>query len=306
MAGAQGVILDAMAAKFGGAAKATADPWTQLQNALGDVGEMIGSLLLPSVNVLATSLTGMLEIVGQGGAFFVEMGIEAAVVLSHMGGLLMLGVTQWELFFVQLGLGAAHFFTQTLPTYLTWFGDNFTNVMFTALDYTLTLFINLGQNIRNMWTTVLEYFKGNDVQFNWTPLLEGAKSAIDKLPDVPDRIITDFEKSLMSDIDAMSEDLGASMDAQRAELNEKFNPSAKVPMFDAPEVDDGNAKGKVDKTDLKASFRGSQEAASIMLRGIGGKSMEAIAQKQLGVQQQTLAAVKANKPPALIPVSLGT
>lgn len=307
MAGAQGVILDAMAAKFGGAAKATADPWMQLQNALGDVGEMIGSLLLPSINVLATSLTGMLEIVGQGGAFFVGMGIEAAVVLSHMGGLLTLGVTQWELFFVQLGASAAHFFTETLPTYLTWFGDNFTNVMFTALDYTLTLFINLGQNIRNMWQTVLDFFAGNDVEFNWTPLLEGAKSAIDKLPDVPDRIIGEFEKGLMSDVEAMSEHLGASMEQQRAELTEKFNPDAKVPTFNAPDVDTGDAKGKNIKTDVKAAFKGSQEAASILLRGVGGgKSVEQIANKQLGVQQQMLAAIKSNKNPVLQPISLGT
>ncbi len=265
MAGAQGVILDAMSAKFGGAAKASADPWTQLQNALGDVGEMIGSLLLPSINVLATSLTGMLEIVGQGGAWFMSMGIEAAVVLSHIGGLLVLGVTQWELFFVQVGLGAAHFFTETLPTYLTWFGDNFTNVMFTALDYTMTLFINLGQNIRNMWSTVLDYFAGNEVEFNWTPLLEGAASAIDKLPDIPERITTQFEKGLMDQIDAMSTDIGASMEAQRAELTAKFDPAAKVPNFSAPEVDDGGKAGKTATKSLSAAAEfGSSAALSII------------------------------------------
>ena len=52
---------------------------------------------------------------------------------------------------------------------------------------------------------------------------------------------------------------------------------------------------------LKAAFAGSQEAASILLRGVGGggKSIEQIAQKQLAVQQQTLMAVKANKPQEL-------
>jgi len=48
---------------------------------------------------------------------------------------------------------------------------------------------------------------------------------------------------------------------------------------------------------LKAAFQGSSEAASIMLRGVGGgKSIEDIAGKQLTVAQQQLAATKANKP----------
>lgn len=50
-----------------------------------------------------------------------------------------------------------------------------------------------------------------------------------------------------------------------------------------------------------ARFAGSSEAAQIMLRGVGGgKSMEQLAQKQLAVQEKTLAAVKGNKPPELV------
>lgn len=57
-------------------------------------------------------------------------------------------------------------------------------------------------------------------------------------------------------------------------------------------------------TDARAALAGSQEAASIMLRGIAGKSMEQIAAKQLAVQQQTLIAIKANKPMRFVPLSL--
>lgn len=46
----------------------------------------------------------------------------------------------------------------------------------------------------------------------------------------------------------------------------------------------------------QAALRGSQEAASLLLRGVGGKSMEQIAQKQLTATQQLIAAVKSNKP----------
>lgn len=57
-------------------------------------------------------------------------------------------------------------------------------------------------------------------------------------------------------------------------------------------------------SDLKAAFAGSQEAASIVLRGVGGKSMEQIAQKQLTVQQQLLVETKANKPQTLMAANL--
>lgn len=57
---------------------------------------------------------------------------------------------------------------------------------------------------------------------------------------------------------------------------------------------------------ITAAMRGSSEAASIMLRGVGGgKTMEQIANKQLQVQQQMLIAVKNNKPPAMQVTNLG-
>jgi hypothetical protein len=57
---------------------------------------------------------------------------------------------------------------------------------------------------------------------------------------------------------------------------------------------------------LKAAFQGSSEAASIMLRGVGGgKSIEDIAGKQLTVAQQQLDATKANKPQPMAAVDFG-
>jgi hypothetical protein len=59
------------------------------------------------------------------------------------------------------------------------------------------------------------------------------------------------------------------------------------------------------KTTLKAAMQGSQEAASIMIRGVGPKTLESLAQKSLQVQQQTLIAIKNNKPGALTASTLG-
>ncbi len=45
--GAQGVLLDALSGKFGGAAQAMASPFTQIKNIIGDISENIGFALLP-------------------------------------------------------------------------------------------------------------------------------------------------------------------------------------------------------------------------------------------------------------------
>lgn len=65
-------------------------------------------------------------------------------------------------------------------------------------------------------------------------------------------------------------------------------------------------KKKPGKTDMKAALSGSSEAASILVRGIGGgRTMEQIANKQLTIQQQMLLALKENKPQELQPLTLG-
>ena len=59
--GAQKIILAELKAEFGGAAEAMADPMVQFKNALGDLGEQIGSQLMPFVRVLATDLKDGLD-----------------------------------------------------------------------------------------------------------------------------------------------------------------------------------------------------------------------------------------------------
>lgn len=54
--GAQKVILQELGSEFGGAARAAADPMTQLTNVVGDVGETIGAVLAPAIHSGATRM----------------------------------------------------------------------------------------------------------------------------------------------------------------------------------------------------------------------------------------------------------
>jgi len=353
IAGAQGLILTELSGEFGGAAKALADPWTQAKNAIGDVGEMLGSLLLPVIDVASITLQGVASYALEFGDTFKAAGIEAAIVLSSMiewvrsvgvaiydamlpaitsvmeylgslftfvagdgvsalsswyieaavffgnfGGIVTLAATQFELFTAQLINDAAYTFTDVIPAYVTWFADNWSDVLFTAVDYAATIFINLGQNIRNMWSAVLSFIQGNGFEFDWTPLTEGARSAIDSLPEIPERVSTEFEKSLQNDIAGMTSDLGSAMEQQRAQMiaeqdkqrevfTAKYDTASKLPIPDQPTQDQSD--GKKDKTSLTAAFAGSREALQIAMRGIGGKNPAVdIAREQLKVSREQL------------------
>jgi hypothetical protein len=264
-----------MEGKFGGAAKASADPIKQLQNTFGDVAEGIGSLLLPALTVGANALSGLLSIVTSGAGTFAEFGIEAAVQLSHIGEYIVLAATQWELFFVQIGEGASHFFTQSIPAYLDWFSSNWQNIFVTVAANTLTIFENLGANIIDAMTKIWDFIASGGtakLELAWTPLTTGFINTIDSLPDIPDRVVGEFEKSLMASIESQSETLATSMASQRAKLTEQFSPlkttkgDGTVPLDDLTKPD--KAKSSAGKDSPTLALRGSSEAIKSIIANV--------------------------------------
>jgi hypothetical protein len=69
----------------------------------------------------------------------------------------------------------------------SWVGGNFSDIMSTATDAILTIFINLGTDIRNLWQEIIDYIWSmgeNPIEFNVTPMLEGFKSTIREMPQL--------------------------------------------------------------------------------------------------------------------------
>ena len=113
-------------------------------------------------------------------------------------------------------------FTDQIPSVLTWFADNWQDIFFTATDYALTALINLGQNIRALWSGVLDFIEGKGFNVDWTPLTEGAVSTLRRLPEIPERELTGLEQELGLQVDRMAGDLtgllAEHMQMRRAEL----------------------------------------------------------------------------------------
>jgi hypothetical protein len=133
-------------------------------------------------------------------------------------------------------------------------------------------------------------------------------SAADQVARLTDQIDLLSGAATKADI-AMREAMRAGLTAEQANEIARLTAELEKLQADKNKPEPPKAEiAKADRTTLKAAFSGSQEAASIFTRGIGGvdKDGNVIAKQQLTVQQQTLVAVKTIKMPQLQPISLGT
>jgi len=93
-----------------------------------------------------------------------------------------------------------HFFTGVIPAVLSGFSDNWTNTFYTGIDYVLTLFVNLGENIRSIMKATWDYVSSGGTEAfapNLKELSQGFHNSMKEIK-IPERIKSDFEKSLES------------------------------------------------------------------------------------------------------------
>lgn len=172
------------------------------------------------------------EITGIAGMTFSDVGMFILDALI-LGEFLFNNFSEVALFaFENVKLGAVtlfndigHFFTGVIPAWFTWFGQNWSDVFFSAFDLATTVFINLGQNIRNMFSSLWNWIKSGfttSFEIDWTPLTQGAVNAVKSLPEIPARAVTELEQNLKNNVgkmgDSLGDKLGEHMNKRRDEL----------------------------------------------------------------------------------------
>lgn len=270
IAGAQGVIFEKLRTEMGGAARAVADPWTQMNNVMGDLSEQVGGVLLPFVNAISSELMNA----GQTGITTFSTLRQSAqewadfmsVAYKTMGDQVYLWYLETKLAVVQMSAEVGHFFTAQIPAWLSWLSDNWSDVFFTLGDYALTVFQNLVQNIRMLWQQVLNYFKGEPVEFDWTPLTEGAVNAIKSMPDIPDRVASEFEKRLQDDVAAQKDFLEQSQKDIFSGLQEQRAAKPAIKSLSPLHLPGSPESAPSTDTAVGAAVKGSVEAVSSILR----------------------------------------
>lgn len=216
-----------------------------------------------------------------------------------------------------------HFFTGVMPALFGWFTDNWTGIWTTVLDFTRTALINLGQNIRNIFGEIWDFIRsggkgGFDVSGMWTPLTEGARSALSELPEIPARELGAMEKELMANVDRLKASLGTGLadflTQRRGELQIDIAGEAARTTGDAARTADdaakrGDAAGGVkpppagdDAQNSEAKFAAavdvrSQEGFKAIQEAIGGAGQDTglkdAAKKTAATTKQTAEHTKA-------------
>ena len=114
-------------------------------------------------------------------------------------------------------------FFKNAGVWFDWFGKNWFDVLMTMADYASTVFINIGQNIRDnfgaLWDWVSNGFQG-DLNFNWTALDDGFRSTVSKWPDLVETELA----TTTPELDALSKQLAARQAAMEERRKNQTGP----------------------------------------------------------------------------------
>ncbi len=251
--GAQKIILEELRNEFGGAAEdagqTASGKLEQLKNRLGDIGESLGGALfdildasMPIIDGVIVAIENMMPaieetikgfyLLGEGMfngtqpvfEWFVDAGLTIFTgiewAMSNFGKL-------WDKTFL-MGMLAAesfvqdtiHLFTEVLPQYLGWFGENWLDIMRDIGDFEASILRNMANNVWEFIKGVKGYLTGSGEGFQFTALLDGFEMTTKKLPEIAGRVSNELENSLKKQIDKIDNEL---MD----DFGNKFNDNKK-------------------------------------------------------------------------------
>lgn len=158
-------------------------------------------------------------------------------------------------------------FFANIGVWLEWFGDNWSDALFTAADLAATVFINIGQNLRNIFSQVWEWVQSGfttDLEIDWTPLTDGFRSTVKKWPKL---VETELDKST-PELDKLYKKLGA----RQAAAKTRKSPTDIITQAAAETDEKTDTHKAATKGTNAAALIGSKEAATILLAGVGGQT----------------------------------
>lgn len=204
-----------------------------------------------------------------------------------------------------------HTFTTVIPAYAMWLYDNWSNILHDMGEFAGVTFYNLSNNIVKIFQNLPGLISGaTDFSSIWTPLTEGAIYALKGLPEIPERVMGQMEKTLLDDNKrikaAMEKDFGKFYDERTKQLEPPKAVIKAMEQLKAPEVakkleTPATAPAGTGKLKLASNAEfGSKEARqSILNFAMGGdkKGKDAIAdvaktsKLQLAEQQKQTASL---------------
>ena len=238
------------------------------------VVQVMGVLIDAFMSVWSGASAVLTAIYGQGAATFgglISIGMDWATkfrwFFQNFSDIAKFAFMSFQLFAVTAFNDIAYFFTDKMPAYLTWFGDNWKQVFTDAGMLIVTVFSNIGTNIRNAMTQIWAFIKSGgtaELQFAFVPLLDGFKATVSELPNIPDRAMTQLETDLTNQMQTLGTSLADNFDKMTTEAQASLKVEApKVDLKDVP----GSGSGQ--KTLADASKKAVENKAALVRSGEG-------------------------------------
>lgn len=261
----------------------------KLWGTLGNLATEIGSTLLPMYGM---AVSGVNALVGA-----MRSGFEAAkgYVVSFSEGVkssvAVVGVmwrnlpTVWEMVTVQFHAGVVNMLNSlaTLPANAAimagWFQENWLNLLKDACNGAITIFTNLGTNLKDLWHAVMEYIRTGKFEFNPTGLLDGFKAQTSALPEFVKAEVFDASDELSRLAGKMAE-------------NERRLAGSKARASVAPAEAAANAAGQAAQAASSSNkFKSQEFGLADFARNLGRGQEDAgarVQEEQLDTQKKTL------------------
>lgn len=250
----------------------------------------------PTIGAIANGFTAVMPTVQWFFGIVKDFALDSFAVLGwameNWRGMAEYAWVSAQLGVVQFGASVVHFFTGVLPSLFSWFTSNWGNIWFSARDLVMTVFINIGKNIRGVMSAIWDFIASGGtkpLEFTWTRLTDGFRSTVSQLPDIPERAVSQLEAQLQADANRIGTGLGTTLGDTMASAWEERN-AMPDPVKDRGSMESmagtsaksgtgtsGPAAARVDSTEaykLITSARASQETAR-----------DAYAKKQLNATQ---------------------
>ncbi|WP_437228757.1 hypothetical protein SH661x_002321 [Planctomicrobium sp. SH661] len=230
------------------------DAIDRMKGAVMGVAQQAAILLAPAITQVADGFTMLVPIAGQVFGFISDSLLTAFDIagwaIANWQTIAEMAFVGAQLGVVTFGAEMVHFFASTLPEMLTWFGDNWGNIWRTALDLSLTMLINLGENIRSIFSSIWEFISSGgtkSLQLTWKPLTEGFVNAIQSLPQIPKREMGPLERQLNQDFARLGNAAGQSLQDhldQQQKTREGVQAPASKAVEALPDIQSGKDKGE--------------------------------------------------------------
>lgn len=302
IAGAQAVILGKVRSIVGGLAEKEGKTFSgmmeRLGHVIGDVWEELGGAFLPllemiipyfekaadaavrlavwfrestdgmvdAMKTLWTVIEPTLKAIAEG--FIVAFTI-CQTAITNWGDVSKFVVYSAVAKFLEMGNILAHLFTEVLPKYLTWFGDNWISIFENIGRAEIAILSNMWKNFTSFFDGLMSYIRGEGFEWQWTGLLDGFKSTLAELPQIAERVPGELESMFKDMADEAGNSIGDAFDKNLAENKKKlkefqdflFPDDAGRTGFDAkadfgkggPKYED-NRRGKKDKKEDAGAF----------------------------------------------------